>query len=48
MDSYNWCYALCNSFILPLVALLTAAWTAYQEYRHQKNNKKEEGLGKGL
>ena len=22
-----------------LVLLLTAAWTAYQEYRHRKNNK---------
>ncbi len=32
----NWCYVMCDSVILPLVAVATFIWTAYQEYRHQR------------
>ncbi len=32
----NWCYVMCDSVVLPLVAIITAVWTFYQEIRHQK------------
>lgn len=32
------CYALCDTWFLPILSLLTFLWTVYQEYRHQKEH----------
>lgn len=37
----NWCYFMCDSFVLPLVSIATAAVTIYQEYRHRKEKIKK-------
>jgi len=33
----GWCYALCDSVVLPILTMATFGWTAYQEYRHHKS-----------
>jgi hypothetical protein len=37
----NWCYVMCDSIVLPIIALATAVVTAYQEYRRYHENKKK-------
>lgn len=29
----NWCYAMCDSIILPIVSIVTFIWTAIQAYQ---------------
>lgn len=36
MELTNWCYQMCDSVILPLIAIGTFLWTGYQELRHRK------------
>lgn len=35
MTDANWCYLMCDSVLLPLIAVATFVWTAYQEYRYR-------------
>ena len=32
----NWCYAICDSLVLPIVAIVTFLWTIYQEWRYHE------------
>jgi len=36
----NMCYAMCDSVVLPLIAVMTFIWTAYQEYQLKRLVKK--------
>lgn len=35
MFDQNMCYAMCDSVILPIIAVGTFIWTAYQEIRYR-------------
>jgi hypothetical protein len=37
----NWCYAMCDSLVLPFVSIVTFLWTVIQEIRHQKEKEEK-------